>query len=48
MLRARGFTLPMPLLVHRRVVQCGGESDDCDEDEAIVYLEWVPPAFVDW
>ncbi len=23
-------------------------GDDCDEDEAIVALAWVPPTYVDW
>jgi len=26
--------------------ECGGMSDDCDEDDSIVALTWVPPAWV--
>jgi hypothetical protein len=28
--------------------ECGGSGDDCDEDETIVALLWVPPVYVDF
>jgi len=28
--------------------ECGGDSDDCDEDETVLALAWVPPVYVDW
>lgn len=28
--------------------ECGGTSDDCDENAALVYLEWLPGNYTDW
>ncbi len=38
----------VPCPVSRLRFQCGGEGDDCDENESLVALAWVPPVDVDW